>query len=135
MLPVMGKFKDKDRYCWRCKNQWQDHEEKETDVNIALYLYRGAVGDEYDLALLVSGDSDLVPAIRFVKTKFTEKGIRVLTPVGRNNSGELVHAAGGPAMGRKIKEVHIENSLLPASLSNELGEIVATRPSEYVPPS
>lgn len=32
---VMGKFKQKDRKCPKCKHMWCGHEEKETDVNIA----------------------------------------------------------------------------------------------------
>lgn len=34
----MGKFKEKDRSCNICSSMWNAHEEKETDVNIALYI-------------------------------------------------------------------------------------------------
>ncbi len=33
VTPVMGKFKDKDRWCALCRRASTGHEEKETDVN------------------------------------------------------------------------------------------------------
>ena len=43
--------------------------EKGTDVKIAVDLIVGAVDDLYDTAILVSSDTDLIPAIRHVKYK------------------------------------------------------------------
>jgi hypothetical protein len=39
---VLGHFKDKDRGCNSCGARWKGHEEKETDVNIALCLLNEA---------------------------------------------------------------------------------------------
>ncbi len=41
-------------------------EEKETDVAIALQLYRDAIRGECEQVLLISNDSDLVPALKLV---------------------------------------------------------------------
>lgn len=41
--------------------------EKGTDVKIAADLIIGAVDDIYDTAILVSSDTDLIPAIQYVK--------------------------------------------------------------------
>lgn len=38
VTPVMGEFKAKDKKCKICGGIYQSHEEKETDVNIALWL-------------------------------------------------------------------------------------------------
>lgn len=38
-------------------------EEKQTDVNLALGMYRDAMSDDYDQVVLVSSDTDLVPAL------------------------------------------------------------------------
>ncbi len=43
--------------------------EKGTDVKIAVDLIIGAVDKLYDTAILVSSDTDLIPAIRFIKYK------------------------------------------------------------------
>jgi len=42
-------------------------EEKQTDVNLALQLYRDAVRGECEKLVVVSSDSDLVPALRLVE--------------------------------------------------------------------
>ncbi len=43
--------------------------EKGTDVKIAVDLVVGAVDNLYDTAILVSSDTDLVPAVRYIKYK------------------------------------------------------------------
>lgn len=47
-------------------------EEKQTDVNIALRLYRDAILKNSEHAVLVSSDSDLVPALAFLKQDFPD---------------------------------------------------------------
>lgn len=42
-------------------------EEKQTDVNLALGMYRDAISGEYDQVVLVSSDTDLVPALSAIK--------------------------------------------------------------------
>lgn len=43
--------------------------EKGVDVQIAIDLVIGAVENSYDTAIIVSSDTDLLPAIRYIKTK------------------------------------------------------------------
>ena len=43
--------------------------EKGVDVQIAIDLVIGAVEDSYDVAIIVSSDTDLIPAIRYVRAK------------------------------------------------------------------
>lgn len=100
VTPVMGKFKAKDRFCRHCGSVWKHHEEKETDVNIALYLLRDAYQDQFDRALIISGDSDLAPAVRMVRQLFAHKDVRIIAPYGRHYSMDLVNAAGGTTDGR-----------------------------------
>src|SRR3989339_1276121 len=64
---ILGKYKERNRLCKNCNKEYIGHEEKQTDVNIAVYLIRGALLDEFDTAVLVTADSDLVPAIRALK--------------------------------------------------------------------
>lgn len=52
--------------CNRCHAPY--HREKETDVNLAVDLVDGAHRDKYDVALIISADSDFVPAIERVRT-------------------------------------------------------------------
>lgn len=130
---VLGRFKEKERSCRSCKAGWKDHEEKETDVNLGLALVRDAYENSFDRALLMTGDSDLTPAVRLVKAKFPHKEIRVIAPIGRGFSMELVTAAGPTSEARKMKMIHLERSLLPAEVRNAQGEVVAKRPPKYQP--
>lgn len=82
---VLGKFKRKDRRCRLCRGTFQTFEEKLTDVNIAIHMFRGAFLDEYDRAILISGDTDILPAIRAIHELFPAKQIGVVIPVGRRS--------------------------------------------------
>jgi len=106
---VLGKFKSKDKRCKICKRKYKTNEEKQTDVNIALYLFREAVLDRYDKAFLVTADSDLVPAVELAKKTFPGKEIILLTPIGRN-SIELKNTCD---FRMKIKEKHLKASQFP----------------------
>ncbi|MBL8720107.1 MAG: NYN domain-containing protein [Myxococcales bacterium] len=129
---IMGQFKQKDRRCRKCGDTWLAHEEKETDVNIGLHMLNLAHKSAYDVALLVSNDSDLAPVVRMVRAEYGGLIIRVLTPPNRHTSLELADAADGET--RKIQRVHIERSLLPERIParGSLPEVI--RPLKYSPP-
>ncbi len=82
---VLGKFKEKQNFCPICKCHVTHHEEKYTDVNIALYAYRSAAKDGIDQIYLVTGDTDLVPAINAIKEDFPQKRIGVIFPYRKAN--------------------------------------------------
>lgn len=81
---IMGRFKYKERFCTKCRTMYPTFEEKETDVNIAINLFRAAVMDIYDTAVIVSGDSDLIPSVKAVKATFPAKKVGVIVPIGRS---------------------------------------------------
>jgi uncharacterized LabA/DUF88 family protein len=62
---VLGKFLKKSVY--RGGNQFFSYEEKQTDVNIAVEMIRNVFLDRCDVSILVSADSDLLPAIRLIR--------------------------------------------------------------------
>ncbi len=130
----MGSFKEKDRECFGCGDKWTAHEEKQTDVNIALHLVTKATDDEFDRAILVSADSDLVPAIEMMRVRAPRKSIRIVIPVGGYPCAELARAAGGTRACVPMGRVLIERHLLPASVNDPHGQCVAVRPSRYDPP-
>ena len=89
MHVLLGRYKEKTVLCPLCGRTFQSHEEKETDVNIALALLRHAVEDRYDRGILFSGDSDLAPAIENARALFPGKTFQVLFPINRNQSNRL----------------------------------------------
>lgn len=70
VTPVISKFKDKIIRCKSCQKTFKTYEEKQTDVQIAINLFKEGMDDSYDKVLVISGDSDLIPAIEAVKEKF-----------------------------------------------------------------
>lgn len=80
---VYGKFKKVSRHCNYCNHEYDTHEEKRTDVNIALKLFSDAVLDKFDTAILISADSDLIPPIEEISSVFPNKRVGVIIPLGR----------------------------------------------------
>ena len=81
---VPGRFKNKGIHCHLCHRTFMTHEEKQTDVNIAIRLLSDAVEDKYDRAVIVSADSDLTPAILAVRKLFPNKQGGVMFPIDSN---------------------------------------------------
>lgn len=133
VIPVMGNFKSRSMECRHCHTRWITHEEKQSDVNLAVTLVREAFHDSYDQAFIVSGDADLAPPIKLVNEIFPKKRIKIICPPGRRHSkelGELVHATRGRS---KIKEIHLERNLLPERIAVPDGNDIV-RPAKYSPP-
>ena len=55
-------------------------EEKQTDVNIALNLYRDVARQTCEQVVLVSSDSDLEPSLKFLKQDFPELKLGLILP-------------------------------------------------------
>ena len=63
-----------------CQQEYLVAEEKKTDVNIAIHLIDDAYKNKTDSMVLVSGDSDLEPAITYVNRHFPKIKITVYIP-------------------------------------------------------
>ena len=83
---VTGRFKNKEQYCPNCKTKFQAHVEKQTDIDIAsklfelLFFCKENQGESF---CIVTGDTDIVPAIKTAKKLQPELDIRFAFPVGR----------------------------------------------------
>lgn len=78
-----GHFLAEKIVCYKCGHAYETHHEKMTDVNIAVELMSDAFRDQFDTALVVSADSDLVGPIRAVKNLFGSKKVVVIFPPNR----------------------------------------------------
>jgi uncharacterized LabA/DUF88 family protein len=90
---IRGKFKPHTVSCRSCGSAWERHEEKETDVDIALHIVRDAMTNVYDRAYIISSDSDLAPAFRMVKNQCPDKSLVSVAPPHKFHSKELVALA------------------------------------------
>ncbi|MFH0796288.1 MAG: NYN domain-containing protein [Candidatus Omnitrophota bacterium] len=99
---VVGRFKRKDIYCPRCDSMILKHEEKETDVAIAVKLLEVCFTNAADHVVILSGDTDLSPAIRICRERFPTKKAIFAFPYARKNK-ELAELAPGSF---SINQIH-----------------------------
>lgn len=126
---VLGRFKRVTRKCrGACGAQFQTFEEKETDVNIAVTILRLAMQDDFDCAMLFSGDSDMVPAIKNIRDVAPHKRLKVVIPFNRS-SIELKNICDESA---KMKRKHLTGHQFPDTISLHPGAGASIRrPPEW----
>lgn len=130
VTPVFGHFKEKQRNCKRCGAQWTGHEEKGTDTNLVIQLVQEAHQDRFDKAIIITADSDMVPAIHMVLNTFPHKQILVCTPPDRHKIARELRST---VQTQRMKLRHLTNNLLPQTVYRQDGSIAAIRPTEYNP--
>lgn len=81
----VGRFQAKRLNCRQCGHTRVSHEEKESDVSLAVQLVEDAAVDAFDQALIVSGDSDMAPAIRSVRRIAPSKRLVAVFPPRRSS--------------------------------------------------
>ena len=59
----MSDFMTRTRSCFSCGATWESHEEKQTDVRMAVDMVSDALVDNFDMAVVITADSDLGPAV------------------------------------------------------------------------
>lgn len=102
-------------------------EEKQTDVNIGLHMYRDSVRDNCDAIVLCSNDSDLEPAMRMIRTDFPDMTLGLVLPRGSSNprarrAGRLERHAHW--VRHQINSSELAASLLPGILQDRRGRTI-----------
>lgn len=123
----MGQFKEKPRKCLSCGAKWLGHEEKETDVQIAVHMVADALRNDVDRLILISADTDLGPAIKMIAAHAPSCEVFVATPPGRFGLCRSLNPKLELTAGRLGK------CLLPASVQTGPNKSVS-RPKQYDPP-
>lgn len=80
-----GKYQSETRTCRSCGASYQTHNEKMTDVNIAVEMMSDAFQDRLDAALLVSADSDLTAPVAKTLRLFPSKRVVAAFPPARSS--------------------------------------------------
>lgn len=127
---VLGRFKKKNPVCQKCFKRYTTRVEKESDVNIAVTLTAMAYEDAFDKALLLSGDSDFVSTITFLREKFPGKRFGVIIPGDPRTANDLRSSA---HFSKAIERGHLLSSLFPKTIALQDGNVIAC-PPEYLPP-
>lgn len=69
---ALARFKPKTVVCPNCGTRITRHEEKETDVAIAVKLMELFYADSCDTAVILTGDTDIAPAVRTIQRVFPQ---------------------------------------------------------------
>jgi len=121
-----GHYLQKPQSCFACGAKWMSHEEKMTDVNVAVELLSDAFDNTFDTAIVISADSDLAPPISLISSRFPEKRIIVACPPDRRSQRLESVAHGYFSIGRKT----IQDSQFPDRVIKPNG-FVLTRPLRW----
>jgi uncharacterized LabA/DUF88 family protein len=121
-----GKYQDSLQKCASCASTWTVHNEKMTDVNIATELLTDCIEDRFDVAMVVSGDSDLVPPVRAIRRLWPTKRIMAVFPPGRGSIDLRTECHGH----RRIRSPLVMSCQLPPTVFGPDGH-PKTRPNEW----
>ena len=96
---ILGRFQEKYRTCRAhngCGLSFPIHEEKLTDVNIAVAIIEACVTKQCDILYLISGDNDLVPALEAAKRLCPSVEVTVVLPINAKAKTltQICHANG-----------------------------------------
>ena len=109
--------------------KWKKHEEKETDVNISIYMVRDAMKGGFDKFVLITNDTDIVPAVKMARNENKNIRFKLLTPPTLDTHDSLLNAV-KPGTCSRLTEGHIQNSLLPDKIQKANGKIIYM-PEQY----
>ena len=121
----LGAFMKKTRTCNACGHVTESYEEKMTDVNLAVELLSDAQDNKYDVAILVSADSDLAGPIDAVLARFPSKKVVVAFPPDRVSK----HLKRIASAHTSISQVTIRNSQFPHDVPKQDGYVLTRPPS------
>lgn len=123
----LGKFKLKTVQCRvpSCTNPgpkfFKAPEEKQTDVAIGIQMVLDAYDDACDNFILVSGDSDLLPAVTTIKRLFPKKQLIVYIPAQNVVRGAATELRGVADKDRTLPQALLRHCLFPAKVSDGMG--------------
>jgi len=122
-----GRYQPNVTNCKTCGSVWPSPKEKMTDVNIATQMLMDAYTNAFDTAILVSGDTDLIPPILAIKQHFSEKMIGVAFPPSRHSIALQNVVDFSFIIGRK----KLRDSQLPSPITKP-GGFQLVRPSSWI---
>ncbi|MEE2567353.1 NYN domain-containing protein [Hyphobacterium marinum] len=130
--PVLGTFALADINCRaKCRETFQKAEEKQSDVNLAIMPIEDLFDQRIDHVYLVTGDSDQIPTLRHIATRYPDCERIVVFPPNRGGSSALAQAA---IKIRHLSREDIASCLFPEVVRLPGDRRYATRPHEYAPP-
>jgi len=127
---ILGQFKMKQVTCrvractFAGARRFPTQEEKRTDVNIAVRMLDDAYQNVCDRFVVVSGDSDLVPVVNQVKTRFPPKEVIVYVPARNRVRGAAVELRAAADKDRVLPLEKLPHAQFPAQVPDGSGGVI-----------
>lgn len=102
----VGRFQRKTVTCRICNKDFDTREEKESDVSFGVQMVEDAAKNLYQHAFIVTGDSDMLPAIRAVRRIAPTKRMVAIFPPRRSSVDLRAAADATLNIWDKIPEKH-----------------------------
>ena len=125
---VLGKYLKKEITCFKCGNVIHTYEEKETDVRIATQIVADAYQKNCDAAIVVSADSDIIPAIELAIQ--ARQKVFIYFPPNQYSSNLASMGIGKPTQLQRY-ESRFRQSLLPDVIHLSVADYDLRIPEEW----
>lgn len=125
---ILGKYLKKTIECFKCHNIIHTYEEKESDVRFATQIVSDAYQRNCDIAIIVSADSDMIPAIELAKE--THVKVFIYFPPNQFSSNLSTMGNGAP-----VHMQRFEHRFKKALMSNTIhlsGGFDLKKPAEWM---
>jgi NYN domain-containing protein len=135
----VGRFKERTiKPCKRCGQPFQcscprpyrSYEEKETDVALGAMMVADAARGIGDMTLLVSADTDLVPALSALRLVDDRRPVCLALPPGNTGIARRWNAIGNVSP-FFINEPALRRSQMPAIVADRVAGTTFSRPSKW----
>ncbi len=123
----LGRFKEHQTECRNCGSIWLDRREKETDTGLTAELVKDAFTNEFDIAVLVAGDTDYIPAAKIIKNHCTDKKLYLLRPFNCGPCHDLIAEVD---RNFKVRQKHLVQAQYPNEVTSSTGFTIK-RPTAF----
>jgi len=128
---VRSKFSRTQKKCARYDRNCKFFEEKQTDVAIATDMLSDCYEHAIERSLLLSADSDQIPAVQHILRRFPHNRIHMIAPPGRLSEARDLSAACSTFA--ELTPGRLRQHVLPHEIRDDRGRLVASCPARYGP--
>lgn len=125
---ILGTFLKKPHTCYSCGHTTYTYEEKETDVRIATQIVADAYEKNCEVAIVVSADSDMIPAVELAKG--VDSKVFIYFPPNQYSSN-LASMGSGKSIQLIRYESRFKQCLLPDSVTLSASGYVLNIPQKW----
>ena len=129
VVVTRGSFKAIDKHCPQNRCMCPFHEEKQTDVGIAVQMLADAMTGVFTRGILLTADTDQIPTIKMIRSQCPSVSLTWLAPPARmafaREIGDLLPDRS------ELSEGQIGTCRLPGIVKDAGGKLVCTCPNEY----